>query len=251
MSRIAVFSDVHSNLQAFSSFKKILKNEDNQRPIDEIVFLGDMLTYGPEPIEVIDEICKLSEEFPVKFLIGNHDKLYFDLQEGRSSYYSKLPDFIKESADYTLKQLDRSFKMEFKWLESVVLSDIFFSHANANSFGDWSYIRSVDDATTAAFQVFQKGCVGGVFGHVHRLMDEKICMPIDDSLVINEVRILNFGSVGQPRGNGSSFGLIEVSGNSVNYETRCFKYDKAPLIHKLVNCGFTQGTMEKLLGYYR
>ena len=251
MSRIAVFSDVHSNLQALNKFIDILSAEDNHKPIEEVVFLGDMLTYGPEPNEVIDNICDLKDHFSIRFLIGNHDQLYFDLQDGHSSYYSKLPDFIKESVDYTLQRLDCRLEMEFDWLESLELNDIFFAHANAKPFGDWSYVRSVDDAAAAALQVFKKGCVAGVFGHVHRLMDERISIPSEHASEINEVIILNFGSVGQPRGEGSSFGIIESNGNDVSYEVRCFEYNKAPLIHELVNCGFSQSTTDRLLGYYR
>lgn len=251
MTRFAVFSDVHSNVQALNSFINILRIEHSKEPFDRVIFLGDMLSYGPSPCSVIDCLMQLKDEFSIEFIIGNHDQLYFDLQVGQSSYYYQLPDFIKESVDYTLQLLDLNFEAEFDWLESFQFQNTFFSHANANSFGDWTYIRSFDDAASAALKVFQKECFVGVFGHVHRLMNERIRVPTVNAREVIDVRILNFGSVGQPRGEGSSFGIINFNGNKVSYETICFNYDKAPLIRSLSNCGFSQSTFDRLLGYYR
>ena len=45
--RIAVLSDIHSNLAALQAVR------DDLPPIDEIWVLGDIVGYGPQPNEVI------------------------------------------------------------------------------------------------------------------------------------------------------------------------------------------------------
>jgi len=52
--KIAFFSDVHSNLEAFQTVLEDIEN----RKISKIFFLGDLVGYGPNPNEVIDLMKK-------------------------------------------------------------------------------------------------------------------------------------------------------------------------------------------------
>ena len=63
--RTAIISDIHGNLEAL---EKVLEDID-RRGVDEIICLGDIVGYGPNPIECVDlvaEKCSWS-------LMGNHD----------------------------------------------------------------------------------------------------------------------------------------------------------------------------------
>lgn len=63
--RLAVISDIHSNAQALHA---VLADIEKQK-VDGIVCLGDIVGYGPDPLECIDvvqEKCDWS-------LLGNHD----------------------------------------------------------------------------------------------------------------------------------------------------------------------------------
>ena len=62
---IAVVSDIHANLAAWVAVKQDILS----RGISEIYSLGDLVGYGPEPMEIIDEAM----EFQVN-LMGNHDE---------------------------------------------------------------------------------------------------------------------------------------------------------------------------------
>ena len=63
--RIAVFSDVHANLEAF---RAVLADMDAQA-LDEVYCLGDTIGYGPEP-----EACVgLLRERGIPSTLGNHD----------------------------------------------------------------------------------------------------------------------------------------------------------------------------------
>lgn len=63
--RTALISDVHANLAALEA----VLAEIDQRGVDRIVSLGDVVGYGPDPVECVDLVrarCEWS-------LMGNHD----------------------------------------------------------------------------------------------------------------------------------------------------------------------------------
>ena len=54
--RYAVFSDVHSNLEAFESVLESLKKSN----IDRYLFIGDIVGYGADPKECIAVLRRLN-----------------------------------------------------------------------------------------------------------------------------------------------------------------------------------------------
>ena len=63
--RIAIISDIHSNIEALT---QVLRVTEEQK-VDRIVSLGDIVGYGPDPLEATDLVrgrCAWS-------LMGNHD----------------------------------------------------------------------------------------------------------------------------------------------------------------------------------
>jgi len=66
MSKFAIISDIHANLEALEA---VLKDIDEQADIEKIYCLGDVVGYGPNPAEVIDLIESRCEWT----LLGNHD----------------------------------------------------------------------------------------------------------------------------------------------------------------------------------
>ena len=61
-----IVSDVHSNLEAFSS---VIEDAGARSDFDEIWSLGDLVGYGPDPAAVID----LLREHRHRAVAGNHD----------------------------------------------------------------------------------------------------------------------------------------------------------------------------------
>lgn len=62
----AIISDIHSNLEAFEA---VLKDIDSQN-IEQIYCLGDLVGYGPNPLECIDIMMSRA----TVCLLGNHDQ---------------------------------------------------------------------------------------------------------------------------------------------------------------------------------
>lgn len=62
----ALISDVHANLEALEA----VRDDIASRGIQEVICLGDVVGYGPNPlecIELVEELCSLS-------ILGNHDQ---------------------------------------------------------------------------------------------------------------------------------------------------------------------------------
>ena len=55
--RTALISDIHGNLEAL---EKVLEDID-RRGVDEIICLGDIVGYGPNPIECVEDQTFLRE----------------------------------------------------------------------------------------------------------------------------------------------------------------------------------------------
>ena len=63
--KTAVISDIHANLEAL---RVVLDHIDSQN-VDRIICLGDILGYGPSPVECVDIVAERCEWS----LMGNHD----------------------------------------------------------------------------------------------------------------------------------------------------------------------------------
>lgn len=64
--RLAIFSDIHGNLEALEAFVA----HAAQQHIDRYMCLGDIVGYGANPNECIDLIRSLPK---INLVLGNHD----------------------------------------------------------------------------------------------------------------------------------------------------------------------------------
>jgi predicted phosphodiesterase len=253
--RIAVISDIHSNADALTPvLDEIVENE-----IDLTIFLGDILTYGMQPLKVLKLLSDYSEENTSIFIKGNHDQLYFDIHggQGKSSY--QIPAFVEESFLWTLAHIEGENLAElFDWREDYVVQDIYFSHANPFGYGDWRYLECDNDLAEAHNLLTLKKFRVGVFGHSHRQFisvnrNRDHVSADSNRFVVEEGNsyIVNAGSVGQPRGNGSCYLTLEIDGERVSGELRSFEYNINNTVALISASYFSRETKDKLLSYLR
>jgi len=91
MSGRAIISDIHGNLEALGAVLEDIASQE----VTEIVCLGDVVGYGPNPCECLD----IAERFE-RTLLGNHDQAVLYDPEGFSSGAEK-------AIFWTRKQLER------------------------------------------------------------------------------------------------------------------------------------------------
>ena len=79
---ITVISDLHANKRAV---KAALENAKRKRT-DQLIILGDILTYGLDTTEVMDMVSSVLEA-GAWLLQGNHDEIYLNLIDGTDNRF--------------------------------------------------------------------------------------------------------------------------------------------------------------------
>ena len=90
MKRIAVFTDIHGNLEVLESILKDIERNN----IDEVIYLGDIIGLGPSPKECLDIIM----DSRIKMIKGNHEIYQID--------ESNMKPTMKEHRDWINSLLD-------------------------------------------------------------------------------------------------------------------------------------------------
>lgn len=101
--RLAIFSDVHANIEALSAVLEAYGREQ----IDEFYCLGDVVGYGASPNECADIIRETAKVT----ILGNHDAAV----AGRMDY-SYYYEAARQALDSHAKQLS---KANMDWLKSL------------------------------------------------------------------------------------------------------------------------------------
>jgi len=206
---LAVISDIHANAEALAAALAQARDRDARH----CVVLGDLLTYGAEPHRVLDLLEQ--SEMEIIAITGNHDVMY---PSGAEEYVSALPEYIRDSVTWTRRTL-RGRVPRLKFLPQVAVGDVLFAHANPFAFGDWTYLNAIGVIEAAAATLRLGGFAAGVFGHTHRrritvvspgkthdIVDPQGMYQCDEQGTV----VINAGSVGQPRGTGSSMLFVQA-----------------------------------------
>jgi putative phosphoesterase len=194
--RIAIISDIHSNLQAL---EKALSLIDGMS-VTEIVCLGDIVGYGGNPNECVDLVRQRAS----RCVIGNHDAAALDTT--RSWYFTKDG---RTAIDWTHKVLTKESSEYLSSLPFRIEADHFtLVHANPAEPETWAYVSTLEEAS-AQFDHFKTSLC--FIGHTHI---PSVCgEDLKTFILKDDIRFLiNVGSVGQPRDHNPqlSFGLLDT-----------------------------------------
>jgi predicted phosphodiesterase len=225
---VAVISDVHANLTAMTAVRARL----DELWIDELIVLGDLLTYGAQVAETLDLIDELTVQYPTSFIRGNHDQLYFDLDSETDSYLETREEWVRSAARWTHERLEVPLLPRYDWQWEVSRGDVFFSHANPFGPEDWRYLKSDDDLVDAGARLRSMAARIGVFGHTHRpsitMISEgdELTPAGDEAQAEAGALIVNPGSVGFAPGGVASFAVLSAGGGE-NARIERVPYDLA------------------------
>src|SRR3954468_23494464 len=101
--RIAIISDIHSNIEALT---EVLRMADAQK-VDRIISLGDVVGYGASA----NECCEIVRSVTEVTLLGNHDAAV----AGRMDY-SFYYDAARHALDWTASIINDD---NLAWLRSL------------------------------------------------------------------------------------------------------------------------------------
>ena len=236
----AIISDLHSNIPALEAVFADIEKQD----VDEIICLGDIVGYGPEPeecIDLVDDRCRFC-------LSGNHDYAVL-------THAERFNPLAEEAVDYTRNVLKPGVfsgtrkRARWDFLETrptrVQEEDVLYVHGSPRddrneyilesdiAFGNLEKIRDIFEITPRLLFV----------GHSHVpgiiSLDFNFWHPEENGAVFGlepgKKYLINVGSVGQPRDGDNRACYVLFNGNNVVY--RRVEYNYAETMEKMDRVG--------------
>lgn len=200
--RTAVISDIHANLEALQA---VLDHIDTQN-VDRIICLGDILGYGPSPVECVDLVAERCEWS----LMGNHDfgVLYeptnFNVAAEQAAYWSREQFELESDNGMSAKRWEFLSRLRVRVLED----DFLYVHGTPRRpINEYLFPEDALNSPVKMQQIFELVDKYALVGHTHVpgvFTDEPDFYPPDDldgvyKLDGEDKAIINPGSVGQPR----------------------------------------------------
>lgn len=196
--KVLLISDVHSNLEA-------LEEVLNRATYDEVLFLGDVVDYGPDPkavLEILEGYAK------AKRVLGNHDAAAAFKIDCRSSPATHEASVVTRNA-ITMKLLPQKYldllgKAEKKLNLNYDGLRVRALHAAPGN--ELYRYLSRDEAEKLEIE----GADLLVVGHTH----------IPYEVKRNNLWVVNPGSVGMPKDGdpGASYAILDTIKREVTYE---------------------------------
>ena len=184
--RIAIFSDIHGNLQALDA---VLADIDDQQ-VDSVFCLGDLVGYGASPNEVIGRIR--AKGFPT--IMGNYDDgVGFDRDECGCAYREESERQRGDrSLAWTRAHVTPQNKEYLQTLVPEIRLDaegkrVLLVHGSPRKMNEYLF----EDRPLSSFQRLAASSDADLiaFGHTHKPYVKDV----------DGVRFLNVGSVGKPK----------------------------------------------------
>lgn len=219
ISKYAVISDVHGNRDALEA---VLHDIDSQH-IRHIFCLGDVVGYGPEPLEAVD-LIRRSVDF---CLMGNHDDFVCGNQEMNYGTLANIslewtkeqffPDYNKYNVFDFFRDSKKKKELRESGLEYLnslsyaeTMNNMIFVHGAPVGFNKFKYIKDKDDVRSVMkYNTESKHKIAFV-GHTHnpffsyrkdekRISFEPVTENKDFTISNGYQHIINVGHVGISR----------------------------------------------------
>ena len=242
--RILIISDIHANLTALQA---VLEHAQDQW--DVIWFLGDMVGYGPDPNECVQELQKYNHIA----LSGNHDQAVL----GNLAIKSFNRE-AKYAISWTQEAISSETRSYLESLPSKQIEDVFtLAHASPR-YPVWEYIL---DPMTASenFNWFETDhCLVG-HTHVPVIFEERLngfrkvnVRPANysrrqETFTLGPERlIINPGSVGQPRDSDprAAYALLDTEAMVWSYQR--VPYPVREVQERMEKCGMPKRLVNRL-----
>lgn len=244
--RRAVISDIHGNLEALQA---VLKDIQEQQ-VDEIVCLGDIIGYGPNPCECLDHVIQKA----TWTILGNHDQAALFDPDGFNPVALRAIYWTRDRLDQGpggVHQVNR------RW-------DFLGELPRSRSDGDWLFVHgSPRDPTNEyvfpeyifhqakmeiLFSKIQRYCF---MGHTHLpgvfTTHCEFVTPDECEYVFKltgEKVLVNVGSVGQPRDDNNQSCYVVIDDSAATVTFRRVEYDFLTTCRKI----YAEPELDNMLG---
>jgi predicted phosphodiesterase len=235
--RMAIFGDIHANLEAF----EVVLADARDQGCASYICLGDVVGYNANPRECLQIVQSL--KCPV--VKGNHD----DYASSENSLETFNP-LAEVAIQWTRDQLTASEKF---WLSGLPLITEIHGftvvHASLEDPAGWGYVLNQLDAAASFSKQKTKLCF---FGHTHTprayIKDSSVVgLPFDQLyLEPGKKYFVNAGSVGQPRDGDWRAAYVVFDQEKRTIRLRRLRYDLAKTQGKILASGLPPRLAERL-----
>lgn len=250
MPRIAILSDIHSNLHALDT----VLEDAVACGVDGIAFGGDIVGYGAFPGACVDRVM----ESGAPCVLGNHDH-YVGQLESQLHTLETDPEIANNPVwtgiAHSIRETRGTPRME--WLRNLPmvlrLPGAILAHASLHDMGEWPYLTDPGIATPTLAALDEPI---GFFGHSHltRLFFDKsrpsrpkwvdrtrIEIPADGRCA------LTVGSVGQPRDGDSNAAWVIWDSDTRIVELKRTPYPHMEAARSILQAGLPVHSARRLL----
>jgi len=239
--KIAIISDVHSNLEALQSVKKDIETQG----IDEVHCLGDTLGYNANPLECLNIVLQMCKTV----LKGNHEDSVCNLERCYD-----LNRLASEGVHFSRKKLTQGIIDgidKFPCVKQLPDLDLVLCHGSFTEPSMWKYLDTPYKAKQELEKIPRRICL---VGHTHTpfvfCSKKGLHKYIPDNLELDlEAKyIINVGSVGQPRDGDcrSSYAMLEFKDNTVIFNLRRVFYDISKTARAMFDAQISTELSERL-----
>jgi len=239
--RVAVFSDVHANLEALEAFFEHAAG----RQIDSFMCLGDIVGYCADPNACIELLRSVEN---IGFILGNHDHAAVSQAYCMGGDARRAIQWTKAKLTDSNLEFLKSMEISRKW------GDVLYCHANPYRPLEWYYVEEREYIARSFARCKAKILF---IGHTHvaaaitrrNFFCIYIRMPQDHTVVpVAELnrQIFNCGSVGQPRDGDprASYLVYDSDRNLVEFYRVAYDIDKAAA--KILSAGLPESLALRL-----
>ena len=239
----AVVSDLHANLAAVQAVLADIEAEG----VEEIICLGDVVGYGPQPVEVLT----LMKDRANVTLMGNHDEALMGDAFNFSRHAAAVVDWTRQQ----MPREDEAYAPLWSYLADMELlyerGPDMFVHGSPND-PTQEYLMPNDDLDSDKYDdVFDEFERFLFVGHTHlpcaMTPDHRVRMSrdLEDSYELDaDKAVINVGSVGQPRDRDTRACYVIADERTIRW--RRVEYDVDATIAKLVEAGLPDALAKRL-----
>lgn len=237
--RYGIFSDIHSNLEAFDTVIKAYQKE----AIDKYLCVGDVVGYATNPKECIERVKALA----MITVAGNHDWASINLFS--TDYFNPVACLAISWTKVNLSQEDKYY------LESLKLvyknEDLTLVHGTLNNPQDFNYMTDAYIAWETFMVLETEICFVGhshVAGTFIKDKDDRLHYHRDGFINIKDGNkyIVNVGSIGQPRDGNPCAAYCIYDTDKKEVQLKRAAYDIQTARKKIINAGLPQFLGDRL-----
>jgi len=245
--KLALFADVHANLQALHACLA----DARQRGATRHAFLGDLVDYGADPVAVLDLVMAMTAK-GAWALRGNHDEAAL----GAPPPVAGKPDAT--GAAWTAAQLEPRHREFLAALPLVVEEDFYcLVHASMRDPARWEYVTDSMAAAGSLGGAEDRGRTHVFGGHVHsqRLFFQGAVgkvMPFEPTPNVpvpvprHRRWLATVGSVGQPRDGRAEAMYALFDSASLQLTFARVPYDHGAAAQAILNAGLPEFNARRL-----